>query len=87
MPLNEKDRLWLRMFHKVTSGRATVEECNAFGVSDAKRQEFYNARYAKRADAMRKRVVLRRPMSDDFGNKSESPMDALVEMIDRKRKR
>ena len=74
--LKAKDRLWLKKFNRVFSGRASKEECDELGVPEATRLELYNARYASRQD-----TFLRATHSVREERVSADPTEAITEII------
>ena len=76
--------LWLKLFQKVTTGRASIEECNELGISESTRRELYRDRDKRRKDCWR-HVSQTFEIGSRFEyENAESPEDALIEMIDRK---
>ena len=81
--LNAEELAWLRKFERALSGRGSKELYDELGFSDASRLELYKARYAKRElEASRAGTQTLSLKEERTGG--TNPMDAMIELIDRK---
>jgi hypothetical protein len=82
MALSPENKRLLKALQKAITGRASVEECNALGIPEEMRKSLYRGRNARRKDAFGPEAH-RYPLRES--DAAENPMDAMIELIDRKK--